>query len=339
MQRCLQLAKLAGGEAAPNPMVGAILVYKDKIIGEGYHHRCGEAHAEVNAIASVKDKSLLEKATLYVSLEPCAHQGRTPACSTLIIQKKIPKVVIACKDSFDKVAGKGIQMLKDAGVKVVLGVLEAEALFLNRRFFTFYQQKRPYVVLKWAETLDGFIDKETRVANSKSSWITNEYSRIFVHKWRTEEAAILVGTKTAIKDNPKLNVRAWSGKNPLRVSVDRKGIFPNNLFLLDQTQATLIFTEQTKQNKKNLEYIQIDKSKTLLQNILDTLYEKEIQSLIVEGGSLVLQSFIDAGIWDEARVFVGAKEFKAGTKAPKFEAIENKKYQLEESILRIYYNE
>jgi len=216
--------------------------------------------------------------------------------------------------------------------------LEAEALFLNRRFFTFYQQKRPYVVLKWAETLDGFIDKEIDIANSGSLWITNEYSRIFVHKWRTEEAAILVGTKTAIKDNPKLNVRAWSGKNPLRVSVDRKGVFPDNLFLLDQTQATLIFSDKLKTNKKNLEYSLIDNEKSLLQNILDTLYEKEIQSLIVEGGSLVLQSFIDAGIWDEARVFVGAKEFKAGTKAPNFKARENKKYQLEESILRIYYN-
>ena len=338
MQRCLQLAKLGKSEAAPNPMVGAVIVYNDKIIGEGYHHRCGEAHAEVNAIESVKNKTLLSKSTLYVSLEPCAHQGRTPACSTLIIQKQIPKVVIACKDSFEKVSGKGIQMLKDANVNVVLGVLEKEALFLNRRFFTFHQQKRPYVILKWAETLDGLIDKTSKDANSGSLWITNEYSRIFVHKWRTEESAILVGTQTAIKDNPKLNVRAWEGKNPLRISVDRKAIFSDDLFLLDQTQATLIFTDQKLENKKNLEYRQIDNTKTVLQNIMDTLYQKEIQSLIVEGGRYVLQSFIDAQLWDEARVFVGAKKFQEGTKAPIFKAVETKQFQLEEALLHIYYN-
>jgi len=339
MQRCLQLAKLGQETVAPNPMVGAVLVYKDKIIGEGYHHRCGEAHAEVNAINAVKDPSLLKKAILYVSLEPCAHQGRTPACSALIIQKKIPKVVIACKDSFDKVAGKGIAMLKNAGVEVVLGVLEKEALHLNRRFFTFYQEKRPYIILKWAETLDGFIDKKNKDGNIESLWITNEYSRMLVHKWRIEEAAILVGTQTAIKDNPQLNVRVWAGKNPVRISFDRKAIFPDNLFLLDQTQPTLIFTEKHKKSQKNLEYILVDDKKTLEKNILDTLYEKEIQSVIIEGGRKVLQSFIDNNLWDEARVFVGAKTFLEGTKAPVFNAKVSEKYSLKETILRIYYNE
>jgi len=339
MHRCLQLAKLGRGTAQPNPMVGSVVVYNGEIIGEGYHHKCGQAHAEVNAINSVKDKTLLKNSTIYVNLEPCAHVGRTPACSTLIINSKIPRVVIGCVDSFDKVAGQGIQMLEKAGVDVEVGVLEQESWWLNRRFFTFHQKKRPYIILKWAETKDGFIDYDRSKEKPKAAWITNELSRAYVHKWRTEEPAFLVGTQTALKDNPQLNVRVWSGTVPLRVSVDREGVFPEDLHLLDDSQPTLIFTSELPTNKlNNTDFVLIDKSQSLEQQILDELYKREIQSLVVEGGQIVLDSFISANLWDEARVFTGDKIFKSGTNAPAFKYSISETYQLEDTELAFYYN-
>jgi len=340
MSRCLELAKLGRGTAAPNPMVGAVIVHDGRIIGEGYHHRCGEAHAEVNAVNAVSDQSLLKESTIYVNLEPCAHVGRTPACSTMIIQNKIPKVVIGCVDSFAKVSGKGIEMLKKAGVEVVVGVLEQESLDLNRRFFTFYQKKRPYIILKWAETQDGFIDYDRTSSNKhKAAWITNDLSRALVHKWRTEESAFWVGTQTVIKDNPQLNVRAWAGRSPLRITFDRKGVLDEDSHFLDDSQATLIFTEKkTKKNYRQTEFVEIDSRKDINLQILEELYHREVQSVVVEGGRQLLDSLISSNLWDEARVFVGDKYFKSGVKAPIFKAEPQKKIDLAETSLTFYRN-
>ena len=236
MKRCLDLAILGNGNTAPNPMVGSVIVYNGKIIGEGYHQKCGEAHAEVNAIKSVKDHELLKKATLYVNLEPCAHQGRTPACSLLIRTKQIPRAVIGCIDTFSKVAGKGVEILTNSGCDVTVGVLEKESREINRRFFTFHEKKRPFIILKWAQTLDGFIDKmRTPDMPIKPIWITNELARTVVHKWRSQESAIMIGTNTATKDNPKLNVRDWTGENPVRVVVDRNLRIPQSAYIFDKS--------------------------------------------------------------------------------------------------------
>ena len=339
MERCLQLACLGRGAAQPNPMVGSVIVYNDKIIGEGYHHRCGEAHAEVNAVNSVKNKDLLKKSTLYVNLEPCAHIGRTPACSTMIIQNKIPRVVIGCVDSFDKVAGQGIAMLRKAGVDVTVGVMEQESWHLNRRFFTYHQKKRPYIILKWAQTKDGFIDYDRTKKNPRAAWITNDLSRSLVHKWRTEEPAFWVGTQTVIKDNPQLNVRAWTGENPLRITLDRNGILSKKNHFLDDTQKTLIFTSKKPDtNFQQTDFVLIDNKKNIELQILEELYKREIQSVVVEGGKIVLDALISQNLWDEARVFTGDNFFKSGIKAPKFKAQIFKEISLDESKLAFYYN-
>lgn len=338
INRCFELAKLGLGTAAPNPIVGCVIVYKNKIIGEGYHQNCGEAHAEVNAINSVKDKSLLKKSSLYVSLEPCSHQGRTPACSRLIIEKKIPNVIISCIDTFDKVSGRGVEMLKNAGVNVKLGVLENEGKYLNRRFFTFHQKKRPYIILKWAKTIDGYIDIDRKNPLQKPEWITNDISRVLVHKWRTQESAILVGTDTAELDNPKLNVREWRGKNPLRVTIDKDLRLPEHLNLFDKSQKTIVFTSKEKKSLNNLEFIKIDFTKDVLMQVMKYLYKIEIQSLIVEGGKKIFDSFIKQNLWDEARVFVGDKHFYSGTQAPKINGKILSKDILEESILYTFAN-
>ncbi len=317
MKRCLELANLGKGTAQPNPMVGSVIVHNNKIIGEGFHKNCGEAHAEVNAINSVKNKSLLKESTLYVNLEPCAHQGRTPACSLLIIEKEIPNVTIGCVDTFSEVSGKGIKMLKNAGINVKVGVLETESQWLNRRFFTFHEKKRPYIILKWAETIDGYIDINRENPEQKAEWITNEISRKLVHKWRTEEPAIMIGTNTAKLDNPELNVRAWSGKNPIRITIDRYLELPKELNLFDKSITTIIFTEIEKESENNLEFIKIDFHKEIHNQILFHLHKKEIQSIIIEGGKEFLDSFISKNLWDEARVFVGEKHFYDGVKAPK----------------------
>ena len=316
MQRCLQLAKNGFGTTYPNPMVGCVIVYNGKIIGEGWHQKAGEPHAEVNAINAVKDKSLLEKVTLYVSLEPCSHYGKTPPCSDLIIEYKIPKVIVGTVDPHSKVAGKGIEKLQKAGVSVEVGFLEKECRELNKRFFTFHLQKRPYIVLKWAESADGFLSPKHK-EEQKPVWITNVYSRQLVHKWRTEEQGILVGTKTVSADNPSLDARDWKGKNPVRIILDRTGKITSDFAVKNKVQKTIIFTEQEIFSKdENCIYENIIFDNQLIERICAFLYTLGIQSVLVEGGAKTLTSFIEAGLWDEARIFKGLVIFKEGTKAP-----------------------
>ncbi len=338
MRRCFELAKLGLGAAAPNPLVGSVIVYNNEIIGEGYHEKCGEAHAEVNAINSVKDVELLQKATLYVNLEPCAHHGRTPPCSDLIVRMKIPRVVIGCVDSFAKVAGKGIEKLKSGGCDVTLGVLEEESRFLNRRFFAFHEKKRPYLILKWAETKDGFIDKKRKSEESvEQNWITNQLSKKLVHKWRTEESAFMVGRKTVKKDNPQLTVREWVGRNPVRIVFDQKLKLSTDLSIFDNQAKTIIFNAKKEEANENLQYLKIDYNNEVLLQALQRLYELEIQSVVVEGGEKLLSSFIESDLWDETRIFVGNKYFKEGVKAPKFDFIPDEEVWIEDTLLRIYY--
>jgi diaminohydroxyphosphoribosylaminopyrimidine deaminase/5-amino-6-(5-phosphoribosylamino)uracil reductase len=319
MQRCIELAELGRGYVAPNPMVGSVIVFDGKIIGEGFHQQYGKAHAEVNAINSVKDESLLAKSTIYVSLEPCAHFGKTPPCSDLIIASKIPKVVIGCVDTFSEVSGKGIEKLKDAGIKVITDILKDECRDLNKRFFTFHEQKRPFIILKWAESLDGYIGKHSITSSknlSKGIKISNGLSQALVHKWRSEEQAIMVGTNTALYDNPQLNVRLWEGENPVRIVLDKALRLPNDLVIFDNSTATIIFNAVKNENILNTHFIKVDFDKSLIKQVLQHLYDLEIQSVIVEGGAQLLQSFIDAGLWDEARVFKGKTMLESGTKAP-----------------------
>lgn len=316
MTRCIELAKNGLGTAYPNPLVGSVIVFEDTIIGEGWHRKAGEPHAEVNAINSVQDKSLLSKATIYVSLEPCSHFGKTPPCADLIIKHKIPNVVIGTIDPFAKVAGNGIKKLMEAGTNVKIGVLEDECNELNKRFFTYHQKKRPYIILKWAETKDGFIAPLTR-NEQKPVWITNPYSRQMVHKWRSEEQAILVGTQTVLEDNPKLNVRDWTGKNPVRIILDRTGKINQDFHVKDTSAKTIILTEN--RNFKNSEHIFFENCNfddSFPYQITDILFSYEIQSVIIEGGRKTLQTFIDANLWDEARIFKGNVYFKEGVPAP-----------------------
>lgn len=339
MLRCLQLAKNGKGNVAPNPLVGCVVVYENKIIGEGFHQKYGEHHAEVNAINSVKNKKLLPKSTLYVNLEPCAHTGKTPPCSDLIIKHNIKKVVIGCVDSYAEVAGKGIARLKNAGIEVVVGVLEQESLALNKPFFTFHQKKRPFVILKWAQTKDGFIDVDRSQENSTSSWITSSLSKKVVHKWRSEEAAIMVGTNTALNDNPQLNVREWNGNNPIRIVLDLNLRLPTSLFLFDKTIPTLVFNYQLDKTEQKLTYIKLDKTKNLLTECLGALYKRNIQSVIVEGGTTLLHTFIAANCWDEVRIFTGNKFFEKGLKAPFFKHKPTFKEQIGADELCFYVNE
>lgn len=340
MRRCLQLAENGVSAAMPNPSVGAVIVHNDVIIGEGYTSAYGGSHAEVNAVNSVKDKSLLKEATIYVSLEPCSHFGKTPPCSDLIIRHQIPKIVIGTIDPFAKVAGRGIQKLKNAGCDVILDVLKEECIVSNKRFFTFHQHKRPYIILKWAKSTDGFIDK-IRQENDpvQPNWITNTYARQLVHKWRSEEAAILVGTNTAITDNPKLNTRDWHGKNPVRVVLDKSLRIPQNYSLFDQSVKTIVLTEQPKDAIENCIFETIDFSKNLATQICDVLYRHELQSVIIEGGKQTLQTFIDANVWDEARVFTGTMSFQQGIEAPKFQGNLQANTNILDNSLEIYTND
>lgn len=322
MQRCLTLAQHGQGRVAPNPMVGALVVEGNEIIGEGYHQKYGQAHAEVNAIAAVKDKSRLKNSTIYVNLEPCSHYGKTPPCSQLIIRQQIPRAVIACRDSFEQVDGRGIAQLQAAGCKVKLNVLEQEARELNRRFFTFHQKQRPYIILKWAQTLDGFLDAiRSQTSPIGPLWISNEEARLLVHKWRSREAAILVGRRTAQKDNPSLTVRDWHGKNPLRIVIDKNLSLSQNLSLFDQSTPTLVITAQQQKRSGLVDYLTLDFEQPILPPLLSYLYEASIQSLIVEGGAYLHQSFIDEDLWDEARVFIGNRLFHAGLKAANFKKV------------------
>ncbi|MEO8109283.1 MAG: bifunctional diaminohydroxyphosphoribosylaminopyrimidine deaminase/5-amino-6-(5-phosphoribosylamino)uracil reductase RibD [Ginsengibacter sp.] len=298
MQRCIQLAELGAGNVAPNPMVGALLVYENKIIGEGYHKKYGEAHAEVNCINSVSDenKNLINKSTLYVSLEPCSHFGKTPPCADLIIQQHIPKVVIGCRDIFKEVAGRGIQKLEDASIEVVSSILEKECIELNKRFFTFHDKCRPYIILKWAQSANGKIGKK-----DKRILISNDYNNRLVHKWRSEEAAILVGTNTAEHDNPSLTTRLWPGSNPVRIIIDKQLRLPTSLSLFDDEAKTIIFNLSKETTEKNLVFKQLE-TDGFTDKLICSLFELNIQSILIEGGSKTLQFFIDAGLWDEARV-------------------------------------
>ncbi len=319
MQRCLELAQLGMGYVSPNPMVGAVIVHNGKIIGEGYHHRYGEAHAEVNAINQVIEKysdfdSLLKQSTIYVSLEPCAHYGKTPPCADLIIKHQISRVIVGCRDPFNQVNGKGIEKLLSAGIEVIVGVLEQECIWLNRRFFTRVQKQRPYVIFKWAQTDDGYFAP----GNERQFWITGEESRRLTHKWRSEEDAILVGKNTAKNDNPQLNVRYGTGKSPKRVLIDRRLELSSTLNIFDQSIETLIFNEiKTDFDGKN-KYIALeDFDRYVPQYILYQLYLQDIQSVIIEGGAKTIAAFIEAGTWDEARIFTGVGiTLREGINAP-----------------------
>ncbi len=315
MHRCFELAKLGAGNVAPNPMVGAVLVYQDRIIGEGYHRQYGQAHAEVNCINSVRqeDLHLVEKSILYVSLEPCVHFGKTPPCADLIIHKNIPVVVVACGDSYQEVDGKGIQKLKAAGIEVITPVLEKEALELNNRFFTFHNQQRPYIILKWAQTVN------QKIAHSDCSrlHISNDITNREVHKWRSHEASILVGTTTALKDNPSLTTRLYPGNNPLRLVIDSSLKLPAVLQLFDGTVKTIVFNIVRHEANGNVILYKISNKKSFIPQILEALYQLNIHSVLVEGGTRLLQSFIDENYWDEARVITNtALTIPEGIQAP-----------------------
>ena len=298
MQRCIQLAKCGEMGAAPNPMVGAVIVYNDTIIGEGYHRRCGGPHAEVNAIRSVRNESLLKESTIYVSLEPCSHYGKTPPCADLIIEKQIPRVVVGCMDPFAKVNGQGIKKLRDAGVEVVVGVLEKECLELNRKFITFHRHHRPWVMLKWAQSEDGFMDAQ-RQAGEEPVKFSSAFTQTLVHRMRAMSQAIMVGTNTVLLDNPTLTTRMWEGPNPLRVTIDRNGVLPDSVHLKDGKVPTVIYEDGD------------------LKQILDDLYKRGVQSLLVEGGAQLIQRFIDSDLWDEARVEVAPITLRNGVSVPK----------------------
>ena len=315
MQRALELAVLGKGEVSPNPMVGCVIVHDDRIIGEGYHQRYGDAHAEPNAIADVSEPALLKSSTAYVTLEPCSHYGKTGPCAQLLVEKQIKKVVVAVQDPNPLVSGKGIKILRDGGVEVLVGILEKQAAALNKRFFTQITKKRPYIILKWAQTRDGYLAR----ADYNSKWISNSYSRQLVHRWRSEEDGIMVGTKTAYYDNPKLNVRDWTGRDPVRIVIDQQLILDDNLSLFDHSQPTICYNLLKNEEAENLSFVKLKKGFGL-GDILDDLHDRQIQSLIVEGGNFLLQKFIAEGIWDEARVFIGKVEFGGGIPAPKLES-------------------
>jgi diaminohydroxyphosphoribosylaminopyrimidine deaminase/5-amino-6-(5-phosphoribosylamino)uracil reductase len=320
MSRCIQLAKLGAANVAPNPMVGAVLVYDDIVIGEGYHKNFGEAHAEVNCIHSVADenKSFIEKSTMYVSLEPCSHFGKTPPCSNLIIQQKIKKVVIGCRDIYEQVDGKGIEAIRNAGLEVITGVLEKECKSLNKRFFTFHSKKRPYIILKWAQSVNGKIGS----INNERVLISNDYSNRLVHKWRSEETAILVGKNTALKDDPSLTTRLWKGKNPVRIVIDLNLELVASLKVFNDEAKTIVYNLLKNSSEKNIEYIQLEQ-KNFLEKMLSSLYENEIQSLLVEGGAKTLQSFIDQNLWDEARVITNHEMIiEDGINAPEMKSFD-----------------
>ena len=322
MARCLQLAANGQFGAPPNPMVGAVIVHRGVIIGEGYHRQCGKAHAEVNAIASVKDQSLLRDSTIYVSLEPCAHYGKTPPCADLIIEKGIPRVVIGCRDSFDQVDGKGIQKLRQAGVEVIVGVLEKECLELNRAFFTFHAKKRPYITLKWAQSADGYIDALREVGDGRTPVVfSTPASALRVHRLRALSDAILVGRRTAMLDNPSLTTRMWPGRDPLRLVIDREASLDMGLKLFDGTAKTVVFTDVFRDFTANVdvEQVALDFTRDILPQMMDYLYAHKVQRLLVEGGALLLQSFIDAGLWDEAFVEKAPFALGSGVEAPRLE--------------------
>ncbi|MGB0880341.1 MAG: bifunctional diaminohydroxyphosphoribosylaminopyrimidine deaminase/5-amino-6-(5-phosphoribosylamino)uracil reductase RibD [Polaribacter sp.] len=378
IKRCLQLAKNGVGTTRPNPSVGAVIVYKNKIIGEGFTSPYGGNHAEVNAIHSVKNKKVLKDTTLYVTLEPCSHFGKTPPCADLIIKHQIKNVVIGCVDANPLVGGKGIERLKNAGCNVIVGILEDECLAHHKRFFTLQNKKRPYIILKWAETRNGIIapfrhyedevlteekNKDEVISKSKNRlpqhkktlrndaqpiWISNQYSQQLVHKWRSKEHAILVGTNTVIADNPKLNVRSWSGKNPIRIVLDKSLRIPNEVAVFGGSGKTIVIKDRRIKNKElrqNIVFESIDffpsgkLEKSLGKQICDVLHKHKIQSVLIEGGTQTLQTFIDEDLWDEARIFIGDKEFGNGVKSPILKGKIKLERNIKNDVLKIVTND
>ncbi len=339
MQRCIELARLGMGSVSPNPLVGSVIVCDGKIIGEGYHRRYGEAHAEVNAVNDVLRQhpdahQLLKRSAMYVSLEPCVHFGKTPPCADLIIRQGIPHVVVGCRDPFAQVDGKGIEKLREAGIRVTTGILEEECLAVNRRFFTRVQKQRPYIILKWAQTSDHYFAPETG-----QRWITSDAARKLVHKWRSEEDAVLVGKRTALTDNPRLNVRDWQGRNPVRMVIDRNLELPHDLNLFDQTQPTIVFNAVKTGAEGNVKYLELeDFDHYLPQLIAYQLYIMDVQSIIVEGGAQTLSLFLRAGLWDEARVFTGPASWGEGIPAPAPGILPERTMYLADDRLDIYFN-
>lgn len=334
MRRCFDLALMGRGNVRPNPKVGAVVVHQDKIIGEGYHKKYGQSHAEVNAIASVENKNLLKESTIYVNLEPCCHWGKTPPCANLIIENKIKRCVICNKDINPKVFGGGIKLLQDNGVEVISGVLEEEGLYLNRRFFTNQSQKRPYVILKFAQTLDGFISPE-----GKGGWISNDTMKVWVHKQRTEEDAIMVGYNTVLADNPQLNVRHYSGRNPKRVVYDKYLTLPKDKNVFDNSQETYILNYVKEGREENNIFIKLNEELPFAKQVLEKLYEQKICSIVIEGGTKTINKFLESNLWDEANVIIGQKTFEKGVKAPEIKnglvSVEN----IGGDILKIYHNQ
>ena len=318
MSRCIQIARGGMLGAAPNPMVGAVVVCDGRIIGEGYHVRCGEGHAEVNAIASVKDKALLSRSTIYVSLEPCSHYGKTPPCADLIISHHIPRVVVGCQDPFAKVSGRGIQKLRDAGIEVTVGVLEEECRKLNKSFMTFHTQKRPFITLKWAQSADGMVDKVR--TDGSPVVLSTPLTQMLVHKRRAEHKAILVGARTALLDNPSLTVRAWSGPSPLRIVMDRTLSLPRSLKVFDKSVPTWVLCDKSNvaipESSDNLRYVALDFGRDILEQLFQEMYSANVPSLLVEGGPATLQRFIEIGAWDEAYVEHSEKVVGDGVVAP-----------------------
>lgn len=335
INRCIRLAENGLGSTYPNPLVGSVVVHKDRIIGEGWHRRAGEPHAEVHAIRSVKERELLRASTIYVSLEPCSHHGKTPPCSDLIIASGIPRVVIGTIDPFAAVSGRGIQKLLTAGCDVTVGVLEKECLELNKRFFTYHNKKRPYIILKWAESADGYLSPAHR-KETAPVWITHKYARQLVHRWRSEEQAILTGTKTVIADNPRLDTRDWYGKSPVRAVLDRSLRIPHDYHVWDDSVKTLFLSEkQPGMSGEHTTVVPFDFSGDVAGEIAKLLYEQELQSVIIEGGQRTLQTFIAAGLWDEARIFRGDVMFNGGTPAPELQGFLFAKQNVYGNELRI----
>jgi diaminohydroxyphosphoribosylaminopyrimidine deaminase/5-amino-6-(5-phosphoribosylamino)uracil reductase len=331
MTRAFELAKLGAGSVSPNPLVGCVVVHDGRIIGEGWHKKYGENHAEVNAIDSVKDKSRLSDSSIYVNLEPCSHFGKTPPCADMLIAHQVKKVVISNVDINPLVGGKGIRKLQEAGIEVISGVLEKEGRNLNNRFFTNIEKKRPWIILKWAQTADGFVAQE----NYESKWISNDFSRQIVHRWRSEEDAVLVGTKTAAHDNPELNVRDWTGRNPVRIVIDRFLRLSTTLHLFDKKQMTICYNLLKHEERANLLLVRLDEN-DFIEQLLHDLFRRKIQSVIVEGGSLTLSLFLKRNAWDEVRVFESPRVFGKGIKAPDFQGNLKEQQTISTDVLKIY---
>lgn len=340
MRRCIDLANKARGKTYPNPLVGSVIVYQNNIIGEGYHLKAGAPHAEANAISSVRNKALLPLSTIYVNLEPCSHFGKTPPCADLIISTGIKKVVIGTIDTSEKVLGKGVAKLRNAGCEVITGVLENECRWINRRFLTFNEERRPYIILKWAQSADGYIDiiRDDR-HERKPTWITGTGEKALVHKWRSEEQSILVGSGTIKADNPLLNVRNWTGNDPLRIILTGSGLIDrrSNVFMTNGTN--IVFTYNAESEFDNATKVVLRREEGTARQIVKWLYDSGIQSLIIEGGAMVLREFINAGLWDEARIFHGNMNFADGISAVAIEGRRLRKIKMKESMLEYVLNE